>query len=267
MPQSRKADPSVVYHYTSAQTALEHILTGESLRLGPVGDTNDPGDVPAPPGAWMDYEPGAAGEQRALDALTAVSGVVHGQHKVACFTQDDLDAGTDYLPDGSSKLGWARDRMWAQYADGHRGVCLCFDREALITEAKRLETGHLKVEVGSVKYADDLHEPMADLGSPDDPPAVVGVRHLFTHLEYLYFTKRLDWQGEAEFRILLVDSKPGGPYAFLNVAKALRSIYVGHRFSRAYRPSIQQVCARLGVPAYQYRLLGKEASREDYASP
>lgn len=43
-----------------------------------------------------------------------------------------LTVDADYpVPDKEFGYGWSRARMWEQYAEAHRGVCLMFDRERL----------------------------------------------------------------------------------------------------------------------------------------
>lgn len=48
---------------------------------------------------------------------------------LACMTMDNPSATG---PVSTWDRGWARSRMWAQYGESHRGVCLVFDRESMV---------------------------------------------------------------------------------------------------------------------------------------
>lgn len=66
-----------------------------------------------------------------------------------------------------------------------------------------------------------------------------------------YFTKRQDWAGEREWRMVLFDDNPTGDHAFVKIADALAAIVVGHRFSDAYHPCVQAICKRQGIRAFK----------------
>ncbi len=46
--------------------------------------------------------------------------------------------------------------MWAQYADGHRGVCLAFDRTKLIASFKAALADRGECLAEDVRYTDDV---------------------------------------------------------------------------------------------------------------
>ena len=50
--------------------------------------------------------------------------------------------------------GWARDRMWAQYADNHKGICLHLDREVLIRNFREALEADGHCLTGNVVYSD-----------------------------------------------------------------------------------------------------------------
>src|SRR5574341_305776 len=243
------ADESLVFHYTSAATALERILATGKLRLGPVGGTNDPGDATPFP-----HVPGddLRGTVEAANGFHSAA----GDHKLACFTRDLVGPETGVT---ASTRGWAKDRMWGQYADQHRGVCIAFDRGQLERTATTLAAPPEKtVHVGVVTYTDTPQKPAWSKGD-----GMTRDRFIEWEKQVLpihHFTKRMDWAAESEYRILLLDySGERRPHEMLPVEDAIKFIVVGWKFSRVYEPCIAAVCDRLQIPSFRYVLDGRAA--------
>jgi hypothetical protein len=255
-----------IYHYTTAATALEYILPSMTIRLNPIQDTNDPADGRVSL-AMVSRGSLADPQSDAWKAYYRTLDLVHGDHRLACFTVDSPDA-VNVPGEASSEFGWARDRMWAQYAAGHRGVCLCFDRLKLEQNAKALEPTRGRVVCGRVSYTDSHRIPNLDVTrrKHDEDEETVALRYRTTHAQALYFTKRQDWAGEHEYRVLLLDAHGTEP-ALIDVRRVLTAIYVGSRFSDAYRPCIEDLCRRVRIPAYQLYIWGAGAMKQDYVVP
>lgn len=261
-------DQRLVFHYTSAATALEHILKTGMLRLGPISETNDPGDPPPFPEVRSREGNGDPGVRPFLEAAMGFH-EAGGNHKLGCFALDSEESITVAKDGVSSKFGWARDRMWAQYADHHRGICIAFDRARLEAAAKGIGAdANKKIVLGTVSYTDDVQYPLWNIDR------VEGGETRRRYVEWLeqmlpahFFTKRKDWVAEAEYRILLLDfSGDGNPYAYFHAADAVRFVFVGAKFSDVYRPCVQEVCERLRVPAFRYELTGRKAGLSLYCS-
>jgi hypothetical protein len=145
--------------------------------------------------------------------------------------------------------------MWAQYADGHRGVCLAFDRDALLDAFDSQLATHGQRFARAVVYGDELCERGSIHPSEADAEALGPTRYALEFrgrtAEHRFFTKRSDWAGEREWRLVLFDDNPTGSHAFLPVEHALRAVVVGHRFADAYQPVVKAACERLGIPAFK----------------
>ena len=113
-------------HFTCAATAFEHILIpGGKLRLGRYGRMQDPAEnKDVVPNFEVPSEPPDA-PQRVEVAFRAH----RDRMRVLCLTRD---AAVRAQKPPQFDCCWARPRMWEQYGDRHRGVCLLF-------EAARLE--------------------------------------------------------------------------------------------------------------------------------
>lgn len=119
---------ALLFHYAKAES-LETILASGNIRLNTLDGMNDPRErkdwiarglvVPEGDLDWaMLAEQGAvAGEPNRLLRLGA---------RIACFTRERQPLpGAD--ADSLFHRGWARARMWHQYAAEHTGACLVFE--------------------------------------------------------------------------------------------------------------------------------------------
>lgn len=126
----RDAD-KFVYHYTSAETARDFILKSWKLRLNTLEATNDPRESKA----WeFDFWTSGKHDLGSYDMQQVsawFSNVLKSRARLACFVCDKTPLTGDHTQDILLR-GLARARMWAQYADKHRGVCLVFDKARLI---------------------------------------------------------------------------------------------------------------------------------------
>jgi Protein of unknown function (DUF2971) len=145
---SIKLDPDkYFFHYTTREAAFGGILPSRHLRFSPYGDMRDPLENQQ----WRFTFSGRGARDDA-----AVIADVEQQTELERRANEETRARSHLLsltidaeprPDGEREpfcFGWARARMWEQYAERYSGVCLVFDRELLtqrFTEA--LEGGEV----------------------------------------------------------------------------------------------------------------------------
>jgi hypothetical protein len=213
--QLQEIDDNLLFHYTPP-TSLEAILKNWTLRLGAYANTNDPREqkewragfvIPTaggrPPEQYLRFARESGDEvDQATDRL------LRRGARLACFAVDRVP-----LPDAAAGClfhrGWARARMWQQYAKKHTGACLAFDRTGLL-EAIDEQLLHHDGDLffwGRVEYQDQpltipLRVPdLVDIGiekALDDLQTRKGTA------QHLYMTKNTDWESEQEFRIVVV---------------------------------------------------------------
>jgi len=166
-----------------------------------------------------------------------------------------------------SSLGWAKDRMWSQYGDQHRGICIALDRGLLEEQAQWLRVlGERFVYWRDVSYRDDsTYPPWPNGATRTGTPESRRMEWEQSILPFHFFTKRQDWEHESEYRILVLDYAAGAmPFVDLDIAAAIRSLIVGAKFPSVYRRCIQKLCDDLRIPAYRYALDGRVATLEEY---
>jgi hypothetical protein len=235
----------LVYHYTPAATAVEFILPDMILRLSQLRDTNDPGEE-APPSVCLGSPP---------EGLSSDIDRMMERRMLACFSRDR--PGTDYH--GNAPLvghGDARDRMWAQYADSHRGVCLFFDRSTLESSFREQMASRGIALANDVSYRDKDFEVVV---IPRPEVERIGrTEYLKQCAERDAFVKRSDWGSEQEYRLLFIPdvSQAPRPCESISIQRALAAICVGHRFPKGLLPCIREVCDREKINAFQLNYLG-----------
>ena len=131
-------------HYTRADTAFSHIMPSRKLKMNPYGKMRDPFENKHPYlRSISGWTPASADPAEAEEDDTQAAMFWEVQGHIArsrdtwvllSLTRYDDRGGLDDRW-GTSRLyraPWSRPRLWEQYADNHAGVCLVFDRDAMI---------------------------------------------------------------------------------------------------------------------------------------
>lgn len=235
------------FHYTSADTAFEHILRTKTLRLSPYSTMRDPLEAKQwhVTGAGFSAAPGDV--ERQFFEQYALLQRAKAQSKLLSLSVDSADS----VPDDPFGRGYALASMWELYAQKHRGVCLVFDRAWLIKNLTEALAPVGTAFHGPVQYRHRgiMDSPEAStlvLGGDDSPDDAV-TRHITAHRDPLFFTKLTDWEHESEYRFVVVSDAPGpGRCAY---GDALRAVIVGHEFPSWQVPSALTLCAEAKVDA------------------
>lgn len=110
-----------IYHYTKCSTAIKYILPSRTLRFSSLENTNDPKES-------KDWELGIGTNENAdLSEFSPgkisnwLSTELKGRAKLLCFSTDTYPITGDKFKDIFNR-GFCKPRMWAQYADAHKGV-------------------------------------------------------------------------------------------------------------------------------------------------
>ena len=146
------------------------------------------------------------------------SEALKAQVKLVCFCRDKEPLTGDHTQD-TLRRGFARSRMWAQYADSHRGVCLVFDKAKLIESVGAAFPNHRCLH-GDVTYRDHYivrsarpNEYVIDVDRMKDlgPDAYVAF-HFDKYHNEMFFEKLLDWRDEQEWRLIVLSKELDGLY-------------------------------------------------------
>lgn len=222
-----------IYHYTSTDILIKYILPQKQLRFSKINSTNDPEETRFHVMQYHDdLNLGPNFIRDKLEKTITISRGITEHIKLLCFSQDDdsFDISNGLFSD----KGFARPRMWAQYAQNHRGVCLVFDKEKLIEKFNSDFEYYLH-------FCDDVsYDPIIkQLSLPEYEYAQIGLAselqksaeqiiedRIKKYHKIYYFSKHKDWQTEKEFRFVIRDEIHSE--TFLSIDGTLAYIILGH---------------------------------------
>jgi hypothetical protein len=239
-------------HYTTADAAFEHIIPSGQLRMSPYARMRDPLE-----NRELTFAFGTSGDDTddgaLMDMVTAAVRQLRSRTLLLSFS---IDAKQGYTDDDLPFMrGWARARMWEQYASNHAGVCIAFDREPALNHM----TAHLKAISSMVDRGRVVYSPR---GFRDTAAATVSLDHfredfeenvasfVFSRARDLFRTKALDWQSEHEYRVtILTDQTADDGYLHVPFgdASSVRALMLGERFPDWQLPAARWACERFGV--------------------
>lgn len=236
-----------IYHYTTYEVFLQHILLTKKLKLSPITGTNDP------------YEfkfrfPIARHQYSIPDSiLSPFYGQYENLIKRKCalisFSSD-----SHFKKIKRRKLsgrGFADPQMWAHYAARHKGICLVFDKK-LISESARQSL------ITSTNYIFDDFVIYKDMENEFDPePNIDRAReigsekyveeHVISNRQNLFFRKDEAWKNEREFRIIAIGKSQNT--FFIDISKAICGVVFGceypYRFVTDYETIKRDFCPHL----------------------
>lgn len=256
----------LLFHYTRTPIALEYIFPSMKLRMGSMSAMNDQRES-AP---WhmnvMANRPAEEYARLSAEIEEAVDRYLKSYARLVCFAQDQPDEHPEFPPDQYERediiKGWEHDRMWAQYADNHTGLCLFFDREKLDQRMREHfdQRGHLVH--GRVTYADRRYrryeenprqlafDPFDKYYLPEEDGTLEDYLKRFRAewWPHLYFLKDPDWKSEQEYRyVWLADDDPETDAEYVSIEGCLTAICLGASFHKAYEVNVREVSERTGA--------------------
>jgi hypothetical protein len=133
---SRTKSDVLLFHYTKAAPAMEHILCEGEILFSSLIKMNDPLE-------FQNFQHNAVGSHRmteseAIELLSKgdkINDILNQTVRICCFSADSESPPDD----GYDRLlhkGYCRSRMWAQYGEAHRGVCLVFRKDKFVSNLR-----------------------------------------------------------------------------------------------------------------------------------
>jgi hypothetical protein len=241
------------FHYTTREAGFAHIVPSGKLRFSRYQDMRDPLENKGwrfVGGAWG--APSSDDEQAQALAYFQFDTLANEIRERSFLLSMTIDT----TPENSGEVepfcrGWARARMWEQYAENHAGLCLVFDREALtanITNSLQAQGFAAPYHRPVIYEGDWMLKPSLNLNtlSGSVTPAIVS-GYIEDNHDTLFFHKALDWESEREYRFSTTSSEEDDLY--VEFGEALAAVIVGEKFPVWQRPAAIELCARTGIEA------------------
>jgi hypothetical protein len=231
------------FHYTTRE-GFEHILPCKRLRFSPYERMRDPLENKR----WrFNDDTGREPTPTAAAEFRRLADTIRTSAKLLSLTVDAPAARgrSDWF-----NLGWARPRMWEQYAENHAGVCLVFDQERLT----RCIKDSLQAQGLALPYHHPICYQPAGTGSGVtlDLRKLAGevtddfvARYVEDHHLELFFLKAADCATEFEYRFVV--TTPDFEYVRVDYGNALAAVIAGEELPNWQRPAAVHSCTRASV--------------------
>ncbi|PKL39569.1 MAG: hypothetical protein CVV44_04930 [Spirochaetae bacterium HGW-Spirochaetae-1] len=246
----------VLYHYTSEKIGILYILQPGELRFGQLSNTNDPREaLPHIPDLQRNYPFGKCilkGYGYVDEKILPLAEeridykILTNKFNVVCFCQDKnvINSIFDY--------GYAKPRMWAQYAESHAGCCIVFDKTQIDLKFNELRY-NIKYS-GNLEY--NLDEENSNHGITfNDFSKEICANALDDYetkcLKEIFFKKSIDWQEENEYRYLIVNNKNEYENVYLDVSDCILGIIISYNFNNDYISKLHEYCMKKDLFFYQ----------------
>lgn len=244
LKQEYYGDDSLLYHYTSLSSACK-ILKSGSLKLSNLTNTNDPLEFvdfsgfasSLPIGKNDDFE-------RILCELRISSERRRNFVRMLCFCKDLFCTSDEWKDEKNQDFadnllfkGWARSRMWAQYADNHSGVCLVFDKDEFKKCFDSLANNDIEIlKDKKIKYTNYIAK-LESAMSPKGIQCDYSDFYLESDRKDFLFYKCEDYRDENEYRFCLINRALKSPdeAMFVNYGVSLKAVILGQRFSNCLK--------------------------------
>lgn len=250
----RAASPHL-FHYTTTEAAILGILATRTLRLSPFRGTNDLWESrPLHVNLVGNFDSERWSDDEGQELWGEIDQYIRMYSKVACLTQDwDLP---DHVHDSNALRGWAHLSLWAHYGAHHSGVCLRFDRQAL------LETFDASASTAIHQFSGPVRYRSVSIGAGPDGIDLeqakefgvdaVALDFASTQRDPLFFSKHSDWSNESEFRLVRTDLTLS-PFA-LDISGSLNGVFLGDAFPRERIPALMAILEPFGeIEVFQLR--------------
>jgi hypothetical protein len=215
-------DNDTIYHYTTSVTTLTHILMSKKLRLSPRSQSSDPIENAE---HFFSYSTSNRDREHSTNAtrLTNEAREILRKTKQVSFCKNNSlehEPGMIYPP--FEKYGFAKPRMWDQYGDRYKGVCLAFSLKKILEAVKSTEVIGDDLKYITYHQSEVGHRSI-DLDQLSRDGYDTYKRVYFDYLIKRLFNKYKDYIHENEFRLC---SFADGNYDYIDIKDALRGVII-----------------------------------------
>lgn len=268
-------------HFTHANTAIDYILKNKTIRMQSFKNVNDPKESKE----WSFKLFCFFKENKKLynkQLFEKLHSYIMNHIFISCFSVQEHDG--NYLDNYEHDL-----RMWSQYGNNHKGVCIVFDKDKLENLIKENTDGS-NFYHDSITYINSLsdksynnppyeakgffffnkfiylfaHSMLHPYARPQNQdPYMVNIERLHRlgiseymkqHIKYyskdLLFTKNKCWQDEREYRYIIHSSKER-EYIDIPISNSIKSIILGNDFPNELLDRILELSHQLNFKIYK----------------
>jgi hypothetical protein len=255
-----KNSDDALFHYTKTSIAIEHILPRQELKLSLPKETNDPRENKEKIFSLSCKGlPENSTDRISKQAYQIINKILLSESKMLCFCSNKkptliLNDGNTIADELNCSDGYNKSRMWSQYGENHRGICLVFSKEKL---EKELETKRhrqiLDYKCGYVQYFEEGRMPLK-ITKIDGNKFIKENedylrRRVIENSDEFFYRKHIDYRDEAEYRIVVFD--PDGNLKHLNINSSIRGVIAGDATPKVYFRLINELSEQFKIKPWK----------------
>ena len=252
-----------LFHYCKTSVAIENILFEKQLRLTSRNKSIDPIEKTKPQlSKSIAYNIDKLEEKtnkHAKKILENINYLIENTKQVCfCMNNENIKYDEDF--------GFIRPRMWDQYGDNYKGVCLAFSKKDIINLnekkiRKKNKVKYLKYEYLKEHYfeidCNDLYKIGYEKYNKD----------LLDYVSETFFWKHIDYIGENEYRICTLMEKE--EYDYIDVENCIKGIIVSLKdVDEITREKLREYANNMKIDLINISWKNNSVSyRKDYHNP
>lgn len=262
----------IIYHYTKASTAIDYILYENTLKFSLRTSSRDPIEkigldarvVSEYWGGKDEYEKVCnKNRNSALELAKEINELVKEYAQISFCRNEDCDFDfLNYVGDDfygyEEKYGFTKPRMWEQYADKYKGVCLAFSKNKIENKNKNLLNLSGIVEYKSyselsIKDNDVSLNAINNIGSKEYK------KKLNKRLKEQLFWKHKDYIGESEYKICTPSNN-----SMLDIKDCLVAIFISEYTNKKQKDCLLEDANKYKVPIINIKWKNNSIELIDY---
>ena len=264
-----------VFHYTKVKTAIDSILKDNTLKFSERAKAKDPTESISADcyvhsdliGNEENYELMCAKNRDKAFLLVDKIRKEAKKYGQISFCRnanvdfDFLNYGGDTFLNYEEKYGFTKPRMWEQYAEEYKGVCLAFSK----TKINEINSGP-NIKHDNVTYHKYKKLLLKDLSVNMNVHDHIGGSEydiiLQERMKQYLFWKHKDYEGESEYKICAKDSYTSYPYLYIQ--ECLQGIIVSHQAEWEDKESLLEYAEKFKVPIFEIKWTHNSIKLNDF---
>ena len=264
----------IIYHYTKANTAIDLILYNQHLKFSHRRQSNDPIKSRTSKRVTLYTGPEVRkpiSEETDSDSECLHEFIISLENKFhqVCFCKNQMGeviASEKYHGDfeGNEEFfGFAKPRMWEQYADNYTGVCIAYSKERILALNTNIDL--LEDDIKYLIYNELSYKKLGDIYG--NSLSNLGVEQCNKESEEIvkksFFYKHKDYEGEKEYRIgTLYDENKcvceeirgewnSDKTIMLNVKGCIEAIFMSSYANNKQKMDLREYANKLHIPIFE----------------
>ncbi|MCK4357928.1 MAG: DUF2971 domain-containing protein [Candidatus Cloacimonetes bacterium] len=259
--EEKLKNTDLLFHFTKAETAIKFILFEKKLKFNALKNMGDPWE-----NKNFDHYYKNMDRKKSPEIFKKEEEIhkIKSYSKIACFCTNkqptivtiEFDPQPNftksklkYVKDNYCRPAYERSRMWNQYAENHKGICVVFSKEVLLKSIMRQLTGqtfyndYVKYSPQYSYFQKGLELDCNKLISSNSETFVK--EYLQNKKDYIFFSKNIDYRDEAEFRLVVYD--PKDTFNYLDIQNCIKGVLLGENCHDSIKKWIRDLCKELNI--------------------